>query len=202
MKEKGQNLIEYALLLAIVVGIGFGLYGSSDSLAAHLQTIYSGAGNLLSQQSGQLEEQKRQQADYENATKMKTAMVDALRNKTLTMSDNPNAYVEAIVLRNPNSRNNRYDGSANNGNPDAKDPKVGIQINGKDYKTYENLWGMEGLKNVPRDIQQNSNDWYAVRVYQDGSAYYYAGTTEQKEQYTKNGGKDFVDSASATRRKM
>lgn len=45
--EKGQDLVEYALLLAIVVGIGFLIYQQSG-LNSHLTTIFSNAGDLTS----------------------------------------------------------------------------------------------------------------------------------------------------------
>lgn len=41
--EKGQDLVEYALLLAIVVGIGFLIYQQSG-LNNSLTTIFSNAG--------------------------------------------------------------------------------------------------------------------------------------------------------------
>lgn len=43
--EKGQDLVEYALLLAIVVGIGFLIYQQSG-LKNNLTTIFSNAGDL------------------------------------------------------------------------------------------------------------------------------------------------------------
>lgn len=45
--EKGQDLIEYALLLAIVVGIGYLIYTTSD-LQANIQSIFSNAGSVTS----------------------------------------------------------------------------------------------------------------------------------------------------------
>lgn len=45
--EKGQDLVEYAMLLAIVVGIGFLIYQQSG-LNDHLRTIFSNAGDLTS----------------------------------------------------------------------------------------------------------------------------------------------------------
>lgn len=45
--EKGQDLVEYALLLAIVVGIGFLIYQQSG-LNNSLTTIFSNAGEVTS----------------------------------------------------------------------------------------------------------------------------------------------------------
>lgn len=43
--EKGQDLIEYALLLAIVVGIGYLIYTTSD-LQTSIKSIFSNAGSV------------------------------------------------------------------------------------------------------------------------------------------------------------
>lgn len=44
---KGQNLVEYALMLAIVVGIGWGIYDQAG-LAGSVKGIFGDAGNLIS----------------------------------------------------------------------------------------------------------------------------------------------------------
>lgn len=45
-KQKGQDIIEYALMLAVVVGIGFGLY-THVGIGDHISTVFINAGNLL-----------------------------------------------------------------------------------------------------------------------------------------------------------
>lgn len=45
--QKGQDLIEYALLLAIVVGIGYLIYTTSG-LNDNIQSIFTNAGNVTS----------------------------------------------------------------------------------------------------------------------------------------------------------
>jgi Flp pilus assembly pilin Flp len=45
--EKGQDLIEYALLLAIVVGIGYLIYTTSG-LQTNIQSIFTNAGSVTS----------------------------------------------------------------------------------------------------------------------------------------------------------
>ena len=44
--EKGQDLVEYALLLAIVVGIGYLIYQQSG-LSDSIKTIFSNSSDLL-----------------------------------------------------------------------------------------------------------------------------------------------------------
>lgn len=45
-REKGQNLIEYALLLAIIAGIGFLIYQQSF-MGDSIRTVFNNAGNLM-----------------------------------------------------------------------------------------------------------------------------------------------------------
>ena len=44
--KKGQNLVEYALLLAIIVAIGYLIF-SNNSLKENIQSIFSSAYNVL-----------------------------------------------------------------------------------------------------------------------------------------------------------
>ena len=47
-KEKGQDIIEYALMLAMVVGIGFGIYSYGGSgIGNSISPVFNNAGNLL-----------------------------------------------------------------------------------------------------------------------------------------------------------
>ena len=46
-RAKGQNMVEYALMLAIVVGIGWGIYDQAG-LASSVKGIFGDAGHLIS----------------------------------------------------------------------------------------------------------------------------------------------------------
>ena len=47
-KEKGQDIIEYALMLAMVVGIGFGIYSYGGSgIGNSISTVFNNADSLL-----------------------------------------------------------------------------------------------------------------------------------------------------------
>lgn len=47
-KEKGQDIIEYALMLAVVVGIGFGIYSyGGQGIANSISSVFNHAGCLL-----------------------------------------------------------------------------------------------------------------------------------------------------------
>lgn len=44
--EKGQDMVEYALMLAIIVGIGWLIY-SQVGLAGKINNVFNNAGNLM-----------------------------------------------------------------------------------------------------------------------------------------------------------
>lgn len=46
LRSKGQDIIEYALMLAIVVGIGFLVYNQSN-MADKINAVFGNANNLL-----------------------------------------------------------------------------------------------------------------------------------------------------------
>lgn len=51
-KEKGQDIIEYALMLAMVVGIGFGIYSyGGQGIANSISSVFNHAGSLLNSAS-------------------------------------------------------------------------------------------------------------------------------------------------------
>lgn len=46
MGKKGQNLVEYAILLAIIVAIGYAIF-STNGLKENIQSIFVSADNFL-----------------------------------------------------------------------------------------------------------------------------------------------------------
>lgn len=47
-KQKGQDIIEYALMLAVVVGIGFGIYSyGGQGIVNSISNVFNNAGSLL-----------------------------------------------------------------------------------------------------------------------------------------------------------
>lgn len=46
--EKGQDMVEYALMLAIIVGIGWLIYQQTD-LANSINKVFTNAGSLMDQ---------------------------------------------------------------------------------------------------------------------------------------------------------
>jgi Flp pilus assembly pilin Flp len=50
--EKGQDMVEYALMLAIIVGIGWLIWKQSN-LADQINAVFNNAGNLMKQANQQ-----------------------------------------------------------------------------------------------------------------------------------------------------
>ncbi len=50
--EKGQDMVEYALMLAIIVGIGWLIWKQSN-LADQINGVFNNAGNLMKQANNQ-----------------------------------------------------------------------------------------------------------------------------------------------------
>lgn len=46
--EKGQDMVEYALMLAIIVGIGWLIYQQTN-LAGQINNVFNNAGNLMTE---------------------------------------------------------------------------------------------------------------------------------------------------------
>lgn len=47
-KQKGQDIIEYALMLAVVVGIGFGIYSyGGQGIVNSISNVFDGSGKEL-----------------------------------------------------------------------------------------------------------------------------------------------------------
>lgn len=46
--EKGQDMVEYALMLAIIVGIGWLIYQQSG-IANQINNVFNNAGNLMTE---------------------------------------------------------------------------------------------------------------------------------------------------------
>ena len=47
LSEKGQDLVEYALLLALVVVVGAVIVGGTDNISSHVQSIFNKTKNVV-----------------------------------------------------------------------------------------------------------------------------------------------------------
>lgn len=103
-RQKGQDLIEYALMLALVVGIGGFIYtqGYGDNISA----VFNHAGSLLEQVNKSQEEAKEEAEkaaarndDRNYADHMAELLKDAIKNGVLVMDDNYLESADAASVR-------------------------------------------------------------------------------------------------------
>lgn len=84
-REKGQDLVEYALLLAIIVGIGFLIYDQSR-MENSIRTVFNNAGNLMENAAGPA---KNNEAVFPGS------IGEAIRNGSLHLAENTFIYSDA-----------------------------------------------------------------------------------------------------------
>lgn len=84
-REKGQDLVEYALLLAIIVGIGFLIY-SQTRMEDSIRTVFNNAGTLMENAAGPA---KNNEAVFPGS------IGEAIRNGSLHLEENTFIYSDA-----------------------------------------------------------------------------------------------------------
>ena len=169
-KQKGQDLIEYALMLALVVGIGSFIYtqGYGDNISA----VFNHAGNLLEEVNKTQEEAKKEadrNADRSYADHMANLLKDAIKNGVLVMDDGTTIYLFA-----QNKPGEKLDHSFVNGAVYGHS-----QVNGKNYGNKGYAIGFDGLwQEVDKEksykkasVRQGDIDWYGVGITRKGDSY-------------------------------
>ena len=173
-KEKGQNIIEYDLMLALVVGIGSFIYtqGYGDNISA----VFNNAGSLLEQVNKSQEEAKEEAEkaaarndDRNYADHMAELLKDAIKNGVLVMDDGTTIYLLA-----QNKPGKKLDNSFVNGAVYGHS-----QVNGKNYGNKGYTIGFDGLwQAVDKEksykkasVRQGDIDWYGVGITRKGDSY-------------------------------
>lgn len=169
-KEKGQNIIEYALMLALVVGIGSFIYtqGYGDNISA----VFNNAGNLLEEVNKTQEEAKKEadrNADRRYADHMANLLKDAIKNEVLVMDDGTTIYLFA-----QNKPGKKPDYSFVNGAVYGHSQVKGKNYGNKDYAIgFDGLWRAvdkeESYKKA--SVRQGDIDWYGVGITRKGDSY-------------------------------
>lgn len=173
-RQKGQDMIEYALMLALVVGIGGFIYtqGYGDNISA----VFNNAGSLLEQVNKSQEEAKEEAEkaaarndDRNYADHMAELLKDAIKNGGLVMDDKTNVYLLA-----QNKPGTKLDNSFVNGAVYGQ-----TKVKGKSYGNKANQVGFDGLwKAVDTEgsyskasVHQSDIDWYGVGITRNGDSY-------------------------------
>lgn len=187
-KQKGQDLIEYALMLALVVGIGGFIY--TQGYGANISGVFNNAGNMLEQANKTQEEAKEEAArngDRSYADHMGELLKKAVQNGVLTMNDETTVYLLA-----QNKPGTKLDNSYVNGAVYGQ-----AKVKRKDYGNQSNRVGFDGLwKAVDTEesykqasVRQSNIDWYGVGITQNKDGTYSLSYVEGKG-YNQNNGFD------------
>lgn len=164
-KQKGQNLIEYALMLALVVGIGGFIYtqGYGDNISA----VFNNAGNLLEEVNKTQEEAKKEAekaaargADRNYADYLGRLLRTAVSNETIQLGNGSSVSIFVQNQPNPN-----YGGLYMNG------AKTGIDVKVKreEYGGFAKMLDAVGGDYSSARVKQDGVYWYGVQIKRDST---------------------------------
>lgn len=169
-KEKGQNIIEYALMLALVVGIGSFIYtqGYGDNISA----VFNHAGSLLEEVNKTQEEAKKEaekaaarEADRKYADQLGDLLKKAVSNKKIQLGNGSSVSIFVQNQPNPN-----FGGLYMNGAYTGSD----VKVNGEEYIKNGGFAGMlnaVGGDYSSAEVKQDDIDWYGVGITRKGDSY-------------------------------
>lgn len=166
-KEKGQNIIEYALMLALVVGIGSFIYtqGYGDNISA----VFNHAGNLLEEVNKTQEEAKKEaekaaarEADRNYADSLGDLLKKAVSNGTITMGNGSSVSIFVQNQPNPKYKNWHMNGASTGSD---------VKVNGKNYINgrFVNMLEAVGDDYSSAEVKQDGVYWYGVQIKKDST---------------------------------
>ncbi|WP_301959799.1 Flp family type IVb pilin [uncultured Dialister sp.] len=166
-KEKGQNIIEYALMLALVVGIGSFIYtqGYGDNISA----VFDHAGNLLEEVNKTQEEAKKEaekaaarEADRNYADSLGDLLKKAVSNGTITMGNGSSVFIFVQNQTNPKYKNWHMNGASTGSD---------VKVNGKNYikGRFVNMLEAVGDDYSNAEVKQDGVYWYGVQIKKDST---------------------------------
>lgn len=212
-KQKGQDLIEYALMLALVVGIGGFIY--TQGYGANISGVFNNAGNLLEQVDKSQEEAKEEaarNADWSYADRMAELLKNAVRDGKLTMDTGTTVY---LFAQNTPYNNTKRSSSMNGYYVNGAKTNGGASVGGKDYSEvgFDGLWSAIGRdangNEVYKDaaVHQSDVDWYGVGITNNGDDHYTLSFVQGKGYkdnsmtgFDVNAGQKYKESESWTKR--
>lgn len=166
-KKKGQNIIEYALMLALVVGIGSFIYtqGYGDNISA----VFDHAGNLLEEVNKTQEEAKKEaekaaarEADRNYADSLGDLLKKAVSNGTITMGNGSSVSIFVQNQTNPKYKNWHMNGASTGSD---------VKVNGKNYikGRFVNMLEAVGDDYSNAEVKQDGVYWYGVQIKKDST---------------------------------
>jgi len=185
-KEKGQNIIEYALMLALVVGIGSFIYtqGYGDNISA----VFNHAGSLLEQVNKSQEEAKEEaekaaarEADRNYADSLGDLLKKAVSNGTITMGNGSSVSIFVQNQPNPKYKNWHMNGASTGSD---------VKVNGKNYINgrFVNMLEAVGGDYSSAEVKQDGVYWYGVQIKRDstGNSYTFSYMDSNIDSYKNN----------------
>lgn len=169
MEAERQDMIEYALMLALVVGIGGFIYtqGYGDNISA----VFNNAGSLLEQVNKSQEEAKKEaekaaarEADRNYADHLGDLLKNAVSKEIITMGNG--SSVSIFVQNQPNPKYNKYKNWHMNGASTGSDVKVNGKnyINGGFVNMLEAVGDAVGDDYSSAEVKQDGVYWYGVQI--------------------------------------
>ena len=165
-KKKGQNIIEYVLMLALVVGIGSFIY--TQGYGYNISAVFNHAGNLLEEVNKTQEEAKKEaekaaarEADRNYANYLGDLLKTAVSNRTIQLGNGSSVYL--LVQNEPNSNyhNLHMNGAKTGGTVWVKDANGNLV----DY-------GNAGFDTMLDTVGGNYHNYQDAAVKQDGVYWY------------------------------
>ncbi|MFV0635196.1 Flp family type IVb pilin [Mitsuokella sp. WILCCON 0060] len=168
-KQKAQGIVEYALILAFIVGVAVALF-NSNGLANAIGEAFFNVSEAIQEAASNSTKQERVQ------NRLADALENAIRGGVIQLGDNQ--WIEIDVQQDPNKQSgNGYnvDGGAS---PSAYKNKALLSINGNAYTSFQNLWNATELKMYEMNMGEESG-WTGVRIVSNGNGtyttHYYSG---------------------------
>ena len=166
-RQKGQDMIEYALMLALVVGIGGFIYtqGYGDNISA----VFNNAGSLLEQVNKSQEEAKKEaekaaarEADRNYADSLGDLLKKAVSNGTITMGNGSSVSIFVQNQTNPKYKNWHMNGASTGSD---------VKVNGKNYikGRFVNMLEAVGDDYSNAEVKQDGVYWYGVQIKKDST---------------------------------
>lgn len=166
-KEKGQNIIEYALMLALVVGIGSFIY--TQGYGDNISVVFNHAGNLLEEVNKTQEEAKKEaekaaarEADRNYADSLGDLLKKAVSNGTITMGNGSSVSIFVQNQTNPKYKNWHMNGASTGSD---------VKVNGKNYikGRFVNMLEAVGDDYSNAEVKQDGVYWYGVQIKKDST---------------------------------
>ncbi len=166
-KEKGQNIIEYALMLALVVGIGSFIY--TQGYGDNISVVFNHAGNLLEEVNKTQEEAKKEaekaaarEADRNYADSLGDLLKKAVSNGTITMGNGSSVSIFVQNQPNPKYKNWHMNGASTGSD---------VKVNGKNYINgrFVNMLEAVGDDYNNVEVKQDGVYWYGVQIKKDST---------------------------------